>query len=369
MKDMEEAGLFDDEDIGNVFDNATGPKRYRYSELAIATDDFSDDKKLGEGGFGSVYKGFLRDLNLDVAIKQVSKNSKQGKKEYVSEVRVISRLRHRNLVQLMGWCHGGGNLLLVYELMPNGSLDAHLHCTTGSKLPLPWMVRHEIVLGVGEALLYLHQDWEQCVLHRDIKTSNIMLDASYNAKLGDFGLARLVDHARGTRTTVLAGTLGYMDPECVIIGKACVESDVYSFGVVLLEVACGRKPAVVLPDDDDDSAVIHLAQLVWDQYYGQGRLLDAADPRLNGEFDEQEMERVLVVGLWCAHPDRAMRASIRQAVSVLRHEAPLPRLPAKMPVATFLPAVDRRSLVGSADHSSSSAPAVPPAELLHNMNI
>ncbi|KAF0889605.1 hypothetical protein E2562_029279 [Oryza meyeriana var. granulata] len=137
-----------------------------------------------------------------------------------------------------------------------------------------------------------------------------MLDSSYNAKL--------VDQGRGLHTTVLAGTLGYMDPECVITGKACVESDVYSFGVVLLGVAFGRKPAVVLPDEDE-GAVVRLAQLVWDQRYGRGRpRYGAADLRLNGEFDGQAMERVLGVGLWCAHPNRAMRPSIRQAFSVLR---------------------------------------------------
>lgn len=211
----------------------------------------------------------------------------------------------------------------MYELMPNGSLDMHLHCNTGSKLPLSWVARHEIVLGIGAALLYPHQDWEQCVVHRDIKPSNIMLDTSYNAKLGDFGLARLVDHGRGSHTTVLAGTMGYMDPECIVTGKACAESNVYSFGVVLLEIACGQRPVVISRDDDDDGATIHIVQLVWDAYYGQGHLLGAADP------------------------DHAMRPSIRQAVGVLRLEAPLPRLPVKMPVATFLSPADQNCLFGS----------------------
>jgi serine/threonine protein kinase len=121
------------------FEKGNGPKRFQYQELSIATNNFSDDMKLGEGGFGSVYRGFLKELKLEVAIKRVSKSSKQGKKEYVSEVRIISRLRHRNLVQLMGWCHGGGELLLVYELMPNGSLDTHLY---GTKNLLPWTVRY-----------------------------------------------------------------------------------------------------------------------------------------------------------------------------------------------------------------------------------
>jgi serine/threonine protein kinase len=124
--------------IEDDFEKGTGPKRFRYEELSIATDNFSDEKKLGEGGFGSVYSGFLKESNLKVAIKRVSKGSKQGKKEYVSEVRIISQLRHRNLVQLIGWCHGGGELLLVYELMPNGCLDTHLH---NSEKILPWTVR------------------------------------------------------------------------------------------------------------------------------------------------------------------------------------------------------------------------------------
>ncbi|CAN6334924.1 unnamed protein product, partial [Urochloa humidicola] len=229
------------------FENGTGPRRFGYSELAIATDNFSDNQKLGQGGFGSVYRGFLQELNLHVAIKRLSRSSNQGRKEYTSEVTIISRLRHRNLVQLIGWSsHGGDELLLVYELMPNGSLDTHLYSTENI---LSWRVRRDIVLGIGYTLLYLHQEWEQCVLHRDIKPSNVMLDASFNAKLGDFGLARLVDHSRESHTTDLTGTPGYIDPECTVTGRFSTESDIYSFGVLLLEVACGLRPVVFLPDN------------------------------------------------------------------------------------------------------------------------
>ncbi|TKW28469.1 hypothetical protein SEVIR_3G325200v4 [Setaria viridis] len=335
QKDIaQELDVFDEEDaLEDDFEKGTGPRRFRYRDLAIATRFFSDEEKLGEGGFGSVYHGYLKDMDLRVAIKRVSKTSKQGRKEYISEVRIISRLRHRNLVQLIGWCHGGGELLLVYEFMPNGSLDAKIHNT--NKV-LPWAHRHEIMLGIGSALLYLHQDWEQCVVHRDIKPSNVMLDASFNAKLGDFGLARLVDHDRESHTTALAGTMGYMDPECMVTGSTSAISDVYSFGVVALEIACGRRPIVVLHQEIKEPTTMHLVQWVWD-LYGCGRIVDAADARLNGEFDNQEMERVMITALWCAHPDRRLRPSIRQAVNVLRHEAPLPVLPATMPVATFVP--------------------------------
>jgi len=218
---------------------------------------------------------------------------------------------------------------------------------------LSYSFRHEIVLGIGSALMYLHQDWEQCVLHRDIKPSNILLDASFNAKLGDFGLARMVDHERQSHTTALAGTMGYMDPECMLSGSASTASDVYSFGVVLLEIACGRRPIVVV-QDSEEYATMHLVQWVW-EFLGSGRIIDAADARLNGEFDGDEMERVMVTALWCAHPDRTLRPSMRRAMSVLRMEAPLPSLPTTMPVATFMPQMHLHGKSGAMTGSSSGS--------------
>ncbi|KAL6654331.1 hypothetical protein ACP70R_007796 [Stipagrostis hirtigluma subsp. patula] len=318
-----------DASMDSEFEKGTGPRRFSYSELSQATHGFSDDEKLGEGGFGSVYRGFLQDQGLHVAIKRVSKTSSQGRREYISEVTIISRLRHRNLVQLVGWCHDADELLLVYELMTNGSLDTHLH---SSRNTLSWPIRYKIILGMGSALVYLHQEWEQCVVHRDIKPSNVMLDSSFNAKLGDFGLARLIDHSRGAHTTMLAGTMGYMDPECAVTSRASAETDVYSFGIVLLEIACGQKPIV---QQAEDESTVRLVHWVW-ALHGRGKLLDAADARLrDGEFDAGEMERALVVGLWCVHPDYELRPSIRQAVNVLQFEAPLPEIPPEMPVPTY----------------------------------
>ncbi|CAL5064805.1 unnamed protein product [Urochloa decumbens] len=310
------------------FEKGSGPKRFEYGQLAVATRGFSEEEKLGEGGFGAVYRGFLKELDLHVAIKRVSRGSEQGRKEYTSEVKIISRLRHRNLVQLIGWCHEGRELLLVYELMPNGSLNTHLYNPT---ILLTWPVRYKIVLGLGSALLYLHQEWEQCVVHRDVKPSNIMLDASFGAKLGDFGLARLVDHGHGSHTTNLAGTMGYMDAECLVTGRAGPESDVYSFGVVLLEIACGRPP--VVPDQEDQQRV-RLVEWVWD-LYGRRAIIEAADERMGSDFDRGEMERVLVIGLACAHPDCNLRPSIRQAMSMLQCEVTLPALPVKMPTPKY----------------------------------
>nr|XP_023905837.1 L-type lectin-domain containing receptor kinase IX.1-like [Quercus suber] len=318
----------DDDNMDDEFEKGTGPRRFTYRELLNATNNFVERGKLGEGGFGGVYKGLLSESNVEVAVKRVSKGSKQGKKEYKSEVKIIGRLRHRNLVQLIGWCHEQHELLLVYEYMPNGSLDSHLF---GAKIMLKWPVRYKIAQGLTSALLYLHEEWEQCVVHRDIKSSNIMLDSNFNAKLGDFGLARLVDHELGLQTTVLAGTMGYLAPECFTTGTASKESDVYSFGVVCLEIACGRKPV----DPRAEPSKVRLVEWVWD-LYGNGQLLEAVDKRLGMEFDEGQIKGLMVVGLWCCHPDPTSRPSIRQVIHVLNFEASLPNLPSKLPVPMYV---------------------------------
>jgi hypothetical protein len=264
-KSYTEEDLAFDRCMDDEFQRETGPKRFSFKELAHATNNFNDEEKLGQGGFGGVYRGFLQDLNSFVAVKRVSKGSNQGIKEYASEVKIISRLGHRNLVQLIGWCHERGELLLVYEFMTNRSLGTHLF--TEESL-LIWAMRYKVAQGLASALLYLHEEWEQCVVHRDIKSSNIMLDSNFIAKLGDFGLARLVDHLKGSQTTVLAGTMGYMAPECVTTGKASKESDVYSFGIVALEISCGRKP--IKHNAPEDQVV--MVEWVW-ELYGVGKVL------------------------------------------------------------------------------------------------
>ncbi|KAL5753275.1 hypothetical protein ACOSQ2_023782 [Xanthoceras sorbifolium] len=313
--------------INDDLERGAGPRRFSYEGLASATNNFSDDRKLGEGGFGAVYKGYLIDSDTTIAVKKISRGSKQGKKEYVTEVKTISQLRHRNLVQLIGWCHDRGEFLLVYEFMPNGSLDSHLF---GKKSPLAWAARYKISLGLGSALLYLHEEWEQCVVHRDIKSSNIMLDSSFSVKLGDFGLARLMDHEIGPKTTGVAGTFGYLAPEYISTGRASKESDVFSFGVVALEIATGRKSA----DPKIEKPEMGLVEWVWD-LYGRGQLLFGVDEKLNMNFDEKQMEHLMIVGLWCAHPDCNFRPSIRQAIQVLNFETAMPNLPTKMPVPMY----------------------------------
>ncbi|XP_042518450.1 L-type lectin-domain containing receptor kinase IX.1-like [Macadamia integrifolia] len=265
----------------------------------------------------------MSDLNIDVVVKRISKGSRQGMKEYASEVKIISRLRHRNLVHLVGWCHQRKELLLVYEFMPNGSLDSHLFRNRGSST---WELRYRIALDLASALQYLHEGWNQCVIHMDIKSNNVILDSNFNAKLGDFGLSRLVDNERvsqtRTQTTDIAGTMGYMAPEYVITGKASKESDVYSYGIALLEISCGRKAIEKMVD----SSEISLVEWVW-ELYGRGKHLEAADPSQGMDPERQKIECMIVVGLWCAQQDYNPQPSILQATNVLKFDAPLPILP------------------------------------------
>ncbi|KAA0042952.1 hypothetical protein IC582_025326 [Cucumis melo] len=324
QENLEEVNLTS---INDDLERGAGPRRFSHKLLARATNNFSNERKLGEGGFGAVYRGYIQDLDLNIAVKKISRGSRQGRKEYITEVKIISRLRHRNLVQLIGWCHDKGEFLLVYEFMSNGSLDSHLF---GKRTPLVWTVRYKIALGLGSALLYLHEEGEQCVVHRDIKSSNIMLDSNFNVKLGDFGLARLMDHELGAQTTGLVGTLGYLAPEYINTGRASKESDVFSFGVVALEIATGRVSRTSMEKESHKG----LVEWVWD-LYGSGQLLEGVDVKLQSNFDKKQVECLMVVGLWSAYPDPNFRPSIKQVIQVLNFEAAMPHLPNKMPVPTY----------------------------------
>ena len=259
-----------------------GPRMFAYKELKKATKNFSESQLLGTGGFGAVYKGALQPSGDVVAVKRIRHESKQGEEGFLAEASSISQIRHRNLVQLQGCCHERGHLLLVYDYMPNGSLDQWIfksHRNDEGHDPntvLPWNLRLKVIAGVAAALAYLHDEWQQCVLHRDIKSSNVLLDADFNARLADFGLARLIDHEKEEKTTMMAGTLGYMAPEMPHTGKATKETDVYSFGVLVLEVVCGRRP---LNRSATNPADLILVDCVW-RAHEAGDLLSVADPRL-----------------------------------------------------------------------------------------
>ncbi|KAM3738004.1 hypothetical protein ACB098_09G099900 [Castanea mollissima] len=301
-------------DIVEDWELELGPHRYSYQELKKATNGFGEKGLLGSGGFGLVYKGTLPNSKIQVAVKRISHKSQQGLREFVSEIASIGRLRHRNLVQLLGWCRKRDDLLLVYDFMANGSLDNSLF--DEPKTVLSWEQRFTIIKGVASGLLYLHEGYEQVVIHRDVKASNVLLDNELNGRLGDFGLARLCEHGSNPGTTRVVGTLGYLAPELPRTGKATTCSDVFAFGALLLEVACGRRP--IEPKAMPEELV--LVDWVWDRFI-EGKLLDVVDPRLNGDFDESEVVVVLKLGLMCSNNAPMARPSMRQVVRYLEGEA------------------------------------------------
>ncbi|XP_039137066.1 L-type lectin-domain containing receptor kinase SIT2-like [Dioscorea cayenensis subsp. rotundata] len=294
-----------------------GPHRFSYKELYQATDGFKEEYFLGFGGFGSVYKGVLPTTKAEVAVKKVSHESRQGIREFVAEVVSLGQLRHRNLVNLLGYCRRKTELILVYEFMPNGSLDKYLFSQTTPCLD--WNHRFRIIKGVATGLLYLHEEWVKVVIHRDIKASNVLLDSEFNARLGDFGLARLYDHGTDFQTTHVMGTMGYIAPELTRRGRATTSSDVFAFGVFLLEVACGRRP--IEPNVDGDGEDVVLAEWVLDNWR-RGDILASSDGSLDKQYVVEEMELVLKLGLLCCHPMPTSRPSMRQAMQNLNGDSP-----------------------------------------------
>ncbi|GKV29942.1 hypothetical protein SLEP1_g38815 [Rubroshorea leprosula] len=298
-----------------------GPQRFKYKDLYVATNGFKDKGLLGSGGFGKVYRGTLPTSKLEIAVKKVSHESRQGMKEFVAEIVSIGRLRHRNLVQLLGYCRRKGELLLVYDYMPNGSLDKYLYGQPN--VTLNWRQRFRVIKGVASALLYLHEEWEQVVIHRDVKASNVLLDGKLNGRLGDFGLARLYDHGTDPQTTHVVGTLGYLAPEHTRTRKATTSTDLFAFGAFLLEVACGRRP--IEPQGETDDLI--LVDLVF-SFWQRGEILEIRDPKLGTDFVAKEVELVLKLGLLCSHSDPTSRPSMRQVVQFLEADVPSPDLSA-----------------------------------------
>jgi serine/threonine protein kinase len=262
-----------------------------------------------------------------------------GKTEFLAELSIIASLRHKNLIQLLGWCVAKGELLLVYDFMPNGSLDKMLYQESGQGTSLNWSHRLNIAIGLASVLTYLHQECEQQVIHRDIKTGNVLLDGSFNARLGDFGLAKLMDHDKSPVSTLTAGTMGYLAPEYLQYGKATEKTDVFSYGVVILEVACGRRP---IEREPGSLKMVNLVDWVW-ALHSQGKIIEAADKRLNGEFKEEEMRKLLLVGLSCANPDNAERPTMRRVLQILNNEVePLfvPRIKPSLSFSYGLPCLE-----------------------------
>ena len=306
-------------DVIEAWELDIGPQRFSYKELKKATSGFRDKELLGFGGSGRVYKGTLSNSNTQVAVKRISHESKQGLQEFKSEIASIGRLQHRNLVQLFGWCRRRADLLLVYDFMPNGSLDKYIF--DEPKTILSWEQRFNIIKGVASGLLYLHEEWEQTVIHRDIKASNVLLDSELNARLSDFGLAKLYERGTNPSTTRVVGTLGYLAPELTRTGKPTKSTDVFAFGALLLELVCGRRPIELkaLPEE------LMLVDWVWEQWR-LGAIFEVVDSRLEGEFDELEVVVLLKLGLMCSNNEPKARPTMRQVVRYLDGELPLPEV-------------------------------------------
>lgn len=295
------------------------PHRFRYKDLFAATKGFKDSELIGVGGFGAVYKGVSPGSGAEVAVKKIFNNSMQGMREFAAEIESLGRLRHKNLVNLQGWCKYKNDLLLVYDYVPNGSLDNLLYRSAKNGMVLTWEQRFNILKGIAAGLLYLHEEWEQVVIHRDVKSSNVLIDGAMNARLGDFGLARLYDHGKKSHTTNVVGTIGYIAPELTRTGQASTSTDVYAYGVVLLEVACGRTPIVYDPERG------HVILVDWVMEYVQsGGVLDAADPKLSSIYVVEEIELVLGLGLLCSHQRAEVRPTMRQVMRYLNFDDLLP---------------------------------------------
>lgn len=302
-------------------------RKFMFNDLKLATRNFRPESLLGEGGFGCVFKGWVEEngtapvkpgTGLTVAVKTLNHDGLQGHKEWLAEVNFLGNLLHPNLVKLVGYCIEDDQRLLVYEFMPRGSLENHLF-RKGS-LPLPWSIRMKIALGAAKGLAFLHEEAEKPVIYRDFKTSNILLDADYNAKLSDFGLAKDAPEDGKTHvSTRVMGTYGYAAPEYVMTGHLTSKSDVYSFGVVLLEMLTGRRSM----DKNRPNGEHNLVEWARPHLGDKRRFFRLLDPRLEGHFSIKGSQKATQLAAQCLSRDPKARPRMSEVVETLK---PLPNL-------------------------------------------
>ncbi|CAI0426887.1 unnamed protein product [Linum tenue] len=288
-------------------------------ELKRATQNFSSANKVGEGGFGSVYKGRLQDGSM-VAVKvlSVEMESMRGEREFISELAALSNLRHDNLVILHGCCVEGSDRYLVYEYMENNSLAHTLLGNDQNRMKFSWEARRHVSIGVARGIAYLHEEVKPHVLHRDIKASNILLDDNFTPKVSDFGLSRILRDNSSYVSTRVAGTLGYLAPEYAVSGHLTRKSDVYGYGVLLMEIISGRS----VVDFDIELGEHYLVQMAWSTYRAK-KLLQIVDPALNMNYSEEEALRFLKISLLCVQETAKRRPMMSTVVEMLRNEIEL----------------------------------------------
>ncbi|XP_019262203.1 PREDICTED: putative serine/threonine-protein kinase isoform X2 [Nicotiana attenuata] len=286
---------------------------YSYDELKAATHGFRASNKIGEGGFGSVYKGKLQNgIFVAVKVLSVELESMRGEREFVSEIAALSDIKHENLVNLRGCCVDGANRLLVYDYMENNSLSQTFLGGEQNRSKFTWTLRKEISTGIAKGLSYLHEEVSPHVVHRDIKASNILLDEKFTPKIADFGLARLFSENTSHISTRVAGTLGYLSPEYAVSGHLTRKSDVYSFGVVLLEIVSGS-PVVAFDITRGEHFLVNKA---WEMY-NSDQLLELVDPVLDRDISSDEAVRFLKVGLLCVQENASLRPKMSMVIKML----------------------------------------------------
>ncbi|CAL5344685.1 unnamed protein product [Camellia sinensis] len=305
--------------------STTESLQYDLSKVQAATNNFSAENKIGEGGFGLVYMGKLPN-GQEIAVKRLSRTSGQGAEQFKNEVVLVAKLQHRNLVRLLGYCLAGEEKILIYEFVPNKSLDYVLF-DPQEKERLDWFKRYKIIGGIARGMLYLHEDSRLRIIHRDLKASNVLLDGNFNAKISDFGMARIfgVDQIQGNTSRVV-GTYGYMSPEYVMRGQFSVKSDVFSFGVLVLEIASGKKINTFYQSKCADD----LLSYAW-KLWREETPLQLMDPTLKGSYSRNEVIRCIHIGLLCVQEDPDDRPSMATVVLMLNTYSttlPLPHQPA-----------------------------------------
>ncbi|KAF7055675.1 hypothetical protein CFC21_063178 [Triticum aestivum] len=288
-------------------------------ELEKATDGLAEENVIGEGGYGIVYRGTLQDSTI-IAVKNLLNNRGQAEKEFKVEVETIGRVRHKNLVRLLGYCVEGAYRMLVYEYVDNGNLDQWLHGEIGEESPLTWDMRMNIIIGTAKGLAYLHEGLEPKVVHRDVKSSNILIDKQWNAKVSDFGLAKLLCSEESYVTTRVMGTFGYVAPEYASTGMLTERSDVYSFGVLLMEIITGRSPVDYTRSAGEVNLIEWLKNMV-----AERKAEDVVDPKLPERPSPKALKRALLVALRCVDPDGHKRPKMGHVIHMLEMEDLNPR--------------------------------------------
>ncbi|RVW38271.1 Proline-rich receptor-like protein kinase PERK1 [Vitis vinifera] len=287
---------------------------FTYEELVMATDGFSNANLLGQGGFGYVHRGVLPN-GKEVAVKQLKAGSGQGEREFQAEVEIISRVHHKHLVTLAGYCITGSHRLLVYEFVPNNTLEFHLH---GKGRPtMDWSTRLKIALGSAKGLAYLHEDCHPKIIHRDIKAANILLDFKFEAKVADFGLAKFSSDVNTHVSTRVMGTFGYLAPEYAASGKLSDKSDVFSFGVMLLELLTGRRPVDANQTFMEDS-LVDWARPLLTRALEDGNFDTLVDPCLQKDYNHHEMARMVACAAACVRHSARRRPRMSQVI-ILAH--------------------------------------------------